>query len=68
MSEQIVLMAQRYPTIMSDKERTRRAIKEKHEAFAALLKEKKLSRKLVGKPDILLASKQVPREGFTNCI
>ena len=49
---------------MLDKERTQRAIKEEQEAFAALLAERKLTRELIGKPDKLLASKQVPWKGF----
>ena len=49
---------------MLDKERTQRAIQEEHQAFAALLKERKLTRELIGRPDRLLASEQVPREGF----
>ena len=56
-------MAQRYTTI-SDKERTQRAIQEEHQAFPALLKEKKLTRELIGRLDRLLASEQVPHEGF----
>ena len=49
-------------TIMSDKERTQRAIKEEQEAFARLLAKRKLTRELIGKPDKLLASKQVPQK------
>ena len=49
---------------MSDKERTQRAIQEEHQAFAALLKERKLTRELIGRLDGLLASEQVSREGF----
>ena len=56
-------MAQRFPT-MSDKERMQRAIQEEHQAFAELLKERKFTRELIGRPDRLLASKQVQRESF----
>ena len=56
-------MAQRFP-IMSDKERTQSAIQEEHQAFAQLLKERKFTRELIGRPDTLLASEQIPREGF----
>ena len=49
---------------MSNKERTQRAIKEEQEAFTELLAERKLTRELIGKPDRLLASEQVPCEGF----
>ena len=57
-------MAQRYPTIMSDKERTQRAIKEEQEAFIRLCIERRLTWELIGKPDRLLASEQVSQEGF----
>ena len=57
-------MAQRYPTIMSDKERTQRANKEEQEAFIRLCIERRLTWELIGKPDKLLASKQVPWKGF----
>ena len=56
-------MAQRFPT-MSDKERMQRTIQEEHQAFAALLKERKFTRELIGRPDRLLASEQIPHEGF----
>ena len=49
---------------MSDKERTQRAIKEEQEAFIRLCIERRLTWELIGKPDKLLASEQVPRKGF----
>ena len=49
---------------MSDKERTQRAFKEEQEAFIRLCVERKLTWELIGKPNKLLASKQVPRKGY----
>ena len=49
---------------MSDKERTQRAIKGEQEAFIRLCIERRLTWELIGKPDKLLASKQVPRKGY----
>ena len=49
---------------MSDKERTQRAIKEEQEAFVRLCIERKLTRELIGKPDRLFTSEQVPCKGF----
>ena len=49
---------------MSDQERTQRAIKGEQEAFIRLCIERRLTCKLISKPDKLLASKQVPRKGY----
>ena len=49
---------------MSDKEKTQKALKEEQEAFVRLCIEKKLTKELIGKPDKLLASEQVPQRGF----
>ena len=56
-------MAQRFPT-MSDKERMQRAIKEEQEAFIRLCIKRRLTWELIGRPDRLLASEQIPCEGF----
>ena len=45
-------MAQRFP-IMSDEERTISVIQDKHRAFAHLLKQRKSTRELIGRPDTL---------------
>ena len=49
---------------MSDEERTISIIQEEHQAFAHLLKQRKFTRELIGRPDTLLASEQIPCEGF----
>ena len=49
---------------MLDKERTQRAIKGEQEAFIRLCIERRLTCKLISKPDKLLASKQVPRKDY----
>ena len=56
-------MAQIFP-IMSDNERTQSSLREEQEAFIRLCIERRLTWELIGKPDRLLASEQVPREGF----
>ena len=56
-------MAQRLPS-MSDKERIINVIQEECQAFAYLLNQRKTIRDLIGRPDTLLASEQIPHEGF----
>ena len=56
-------MAQKLPS-MSDKGRTSNVIQEKRRAFAYLLNQRKTMGELIGRPNTLLASKQIPCEGF----
>ena len=56
-------MAQRFPS-MSDDEVTQRAIRVEQEAFIKLCIKRRLAWDLIGRPDTLLASKQIPCEGF----
>ena len=56
-------MAQRLSS-MSDEERMISVIQEERRAFAYLLNQRKTIRELIGRPDALLASEQIPHEGF----
>ena len=49
---------------MLGKEKTQKAVKEEQEAFVRLCIERKLAKELIGKPDRLLASEQVPHQRF----
>ena len=56
-------MANRFP-ITRDNKKTKRAINEEQEAFIRLYMERKLSWQLIARTDQLLASKDIPYEGF----